>query len=181
MYFKIAKESATGKKLDAIWDRVFAVRKAMALVVAELSDMEDPGYFVSPNYLAGKMYGIQFKENPGKPWIEIKKHQEYGSHYYQLSAVEAKKKDSALYKKFISADDPIQDDDLCSILGLKSGTAGSFTWYRRPGLQDCDTHYVLSIPDEWAIKYKNDRPSDMVEILASEYHLHLEVKKAKTP
>jgi len=146
MYFKIEKTSPLGQQIAALWARISAYRKRVAELAVQLSDMEDPGVFTSPNYMAGYLFGIQFKEHPGKQWAEIKKHREYGSRFFNPSAREWNKKDSELKKQWTSANDPITHADFCGLFGLKPGIVGDrLTWYKSPAFSATPNVFIVSI------------------------------------
>lgn len=174
MYFKVEKTSSLGQILQAFERRRIATFKTMKDVALELSDLPDPAFFTKPGYVSGKMYAIEFSTHPGKEWAEFKRHHEYGRRFFYPSAIV--KKGHPILEKFRSGDDPISEEEFCAYFGLKPGTIGTFTWYRSPGLQSSGPFYFVEIQDQWAMHYM-PLPSDMVEILASDYQRLLKGKK----
>jgi len=174
MHFKIEKTSPLGITLTKMWDKIFAAREAIFIVARELSDMDDPAFLGSPHHVGGIMTAVQFKQHPGKKWAEEKRHDSV-NRYFRPSALEVRKK-TELWEKFSSANDPVDNHFFCALFGLRPGSYGGLRWFNRPGFSEANEHYLLNVVDEWAKTIQN-KPEEMIEILASEYHRLLEEKK----
>jgi hypothetical protein len=176
-YFKIEKTSATGLKIAALFARIKANNMAQIELVNELTDIPGSAIFCEdPAEFAGKLYAIEFKNHPGAMWAELKWHNAYPKRLFKPSARTGKAYDQ-LRQKFSSSDDPISHHDFCSLLHLKSPFWDDHTYYRTPGFGSGLNVYVFKVAEKWAESIKEPNP-DMIEILASEYHRHLEESKA---
>lgn len=167
MYFKIEKDSSLGQKIAALMARVAAGNEQMKKIANELTGTDNARFYVVPYYLTGVFYAIEFINPPGKEYAIVKMKNVHG-HFYRPSSLEFKRKTSEISKAWNSIHDKVKEDDLNALFGLQSGNAGTFTWFRRPGLYTFSTCYIVNIDARWWKTAKNP-PADMEEILESEY------------
>lgn len=166
MYFRIDKKSPLGQQIADLMYRVHRANKQAFQIAKSLSDMEGPGVIIRHGYMCGLIQGIQFKSRPGPEFVAVQAKGVMG-HYYHPSARECARKHSEITKLWYSIEDRIKDDDFNALFNLQSGSAGTLTWYSRPGMVTYPGCYILSVPGPWADTVEQF-PADMQEILESE-------------
>jgi len=169
MYFRIDKQSNLGQQITALMQRIHLANKQMFEVAAKLSDCEKPLIIIRRDYMCGVFDSIEFKSKPGKEWASVSNRNLTG-HYYHPSTRECSRATSEIVKAWNSVQDKIKVDDFNALFGLKSGNAGTFTWYVRPQMNTYPGCYILSVPGPWADTVEKF-PTDMQEILESEARL----------
>lgn len=168
MTFKVFKSSPLGQQITALFHRVQEANAACHAFARRWSDLPQPNIIIRHGYLAGALQAIQFSQPPTdkKAWVKLNHREVNYKHYYSPSALEMKRSTSEIRKE-IAEFTPIECNELNSLFGLKSGSAGGFTWYVQPGITECPDLYLVNIADAWALTRSFQSP-DLIEILASE-------------
>lgn len=168
MTFKVLKSSPLGQQITALFHRIQESNAACHAFARRWSDLAKPNIIIRHGYLAGALSAIEFSQPPAdkKAWSKFNHKEVNHRHYYFPSALEMKRSTSEIRKEVVSFT-PIGCDELNSLFGLKSGSAGGLTWYVQPGITDCPDLYLVNIADEWALTRSVVSP-DLIEILASE-------------
>lgn len=171
MTFKCHNTSPLGLQIAALMQRVQRIHEQCAAVARRWSDLPNPQYRIRAEHLAGPICGIQFEKRPsGAEWILNTDRD--GIIFLAPSRREWQRKHSEIIKDWCSITDTITNDDLNTLIGLKSGYRISGTYCGRPSMLITRHHFIFDIHDEWALQLLRHCPPDLHETLTSE-HLRL--------
>ncbi len=171
MFFKLNKTSTLGAALDAIMEKRSIQNDAIGKLAQEITGEQDAKFAIPRGYLSGKILAIQFKNDPGKDWVEMKKHNDFPNRYFYPRSTSKK-----LWKQFLSAnsEDPLKDTAIAELFHFPTNYVdvdeenNHVYTYRSPSIRDIDDVFLIKIPIRWFAKLKQPQP-DLIEITESEY------------